>query len=139
MKIEELIDKYFEGETSCEEERSIRQFFSGKEIPEHLLTYKPMFAYFDKEITSEQTKKRFLSRKKTLLYTLSGIAACGIVAVAISVFFHTSGESSSEAGNYVMINGKCYTDEATIKAYANASFKEVATSKDEVFSELFND
>jgi len=38
-----------------------------------------------------------------------------------------------------MINGKCYTDEATIKAYAKASFQEVATSKDEVFAELFND
>ena len=26
MKIDELLDKYFEGETSCEEERELRRF-----------------------------------------------------------------------------------------------------------------
>ena len=28
MKIDELLDKYFEGETSCEEERELRRFFT---------------------------------------------------------------------------------------------------------------
>ena len=39
MKIDELLDKYFEGETSCEEERELRRFFTEKEVPEHLQTY----------------------------------------------------------------------------------------------------
>lgn len=28
MKIEELIDRYFEGQTSCDEERELRRFFT---------------------------------------------------------------------------------------------------------------
>ena len=38
MKIDELLDKYFEGETSCEEERELRRFFTEEEVPEHLQT-----------------------------------------------------------------------------------------------------
>lgn len=34
MKIDELLDKYFEGETSCEEERELRRFFTEEEVPE---------------------------------------------------------------------------------------------------------
>lgn len=137
MKIDDLLNKYFEGETSCEEEQWIRHYFSEEEVPEHLLCYKPMFAYFDNEITREQVRNKFIPRRKRVIYTLSGIAACAIIAVAVSTFLHSSNDSFKE--NYVVINGKCYTDEATIKAYAKASFQEVATSKDEVLMELFND
>ena len=52
MKIDELLDKYFEGETSCEEERELRRFFTEKEVPEHLQTYRPLFAYLNREATS---------------------------------------------------------------------------------------
>lgn len=52
MKIDELLDKYFEGETSCEEERELRRFFTEEEVPEHLQTYRPLFAYLNREATS---------------------------------------------------------------------------------------
>ena len=32
------MDRYFEGETSCEEERELRRFFTEEEVPEHLQT-----------------------------------------------------------------------------------------------------
>ncbi len=102
-----------------------------------------MFTYFNNEITTEQAKKteqvnkRAIPRRKMLIYTLSGIAACVVMAIGISTFLQQSDDSWKR--NYVVINGKCYTDEATIKAYANASLQEVATSKDEVFTELFKD
>lgn len=137
MKIDELLNKYFDGETSCEEESQIRRYFSEETVPEHLLCYKPMFAYFDKEIVKERSKRRIIPRRKIIMYTLSGIAACAIIAIAMNTFLHSPAEPCT--GNYAIINGKCCTDEATIKAYAKASFKDVATSKDEVFSELFND
>ncbi len=137
MKIDDLLDKYFEGETSCEEEQWIRHYFSEEEVPEHLLCYKPMFTYFENEIAREQARNKFIPRRKRAIYTLSGIAACAIIVVAVSTFLHSSNDSFKK--NYVVINGKCYTDEATIKAYAKASFQEVATSKDEVLMELFND
>ena len=40
--IETLLNKYFEGETTCEEERRLRRFFAEGLVPEHLEVYRPM-------------------------------------------------------------------------------------------------
>ena len=42
MKIEELIDRYFEGQTSCEEERELRSFFTQENVPESLQSALPV-------------------------------------------------------------------------------------------------
>ena len=47
MNIEELLNKYFEGETSCEEERELRHFFTQGIVPEHLKEYSPLFAFLE--------------------------------------------------------------------------------------------
>ena len=80
MNIEELLNKYFEGETSCEEERELRHFFTQGIVPEHLKEYSPLFAFLEKENrqakttdTKPATKQRKLRRHA--IYTLSGIAA----------------------------------------------------------------
>ncbi len=49
MKIEELIDRYFEGQTSCEEERELRSFSRKKNVPESLQVYRPLFVCLDQE------------------------------------------------------------------------------------------
>lgn len=46
-KIEHLLKKYFEGETTLEEEQQLRSFFSGEEIPDHLKSYADLFRYQD--------------------------------------------------------------------------------------------
>ncbi len=56
MNIEELLNKYFEGETSAQEERMLRSFFSKADVPEELAVYKPLFAYFDQEIARKETE-----------------------------------------------------------------------------------
>ena len=106
MEIDDLLNKYFEGETSCKEEQWIRDYFSKEEVPAHLLCYKPMFAYFKNEISIEQNKKKIISGRKKFIYTLSSIAACAVIAVGISTFMHSSNDSCT--GNYVVINGKYY-------------------------------
>ena len=47
--IETLLNKYFEGETTCEEERRLRRFFAEGLVPEHLEVYRPVFAFFEAE------------------------------------------------------------------------------------------
>ena len=61
MKIDELLDKYFEGETSCEEERELRRFFTEEEVPEHLQTYRPLFAYLNRGSLSVSIAHSMLS------------------------------------------------------------------------------
>lgn len=46
QEIETLLKKYYEGETSLQEEKELRQFFQQDTIPEHLLSHAAQFRYF---------------------------------------------------------------------------------------------
>ena len=43
--IEQLLERYWQCETSLEEEAQLRAFFSEDNVPEHLLRYKNLFVY----------------------------------------------------------------------------------------------
>ena len=43
--IEQLLERYWQCETSLEEESELRSFFSEEEVPAHLLRYKELFVY----------------------------------------------------------------------------------------------
>ncbi len=47
--IEQLLERYWNCETSVEEERILRSFFRGNEIPANLSRYKALFACLDEE------------------------------------------------------------------------------------------
>lgn len=44
-KIEQLLEKYFEGETSLEEEKQLRTIFREEDIPDRLKSYREQFEY----------------------------------------------------------------------------------------------
>ncbi|WP_342083811.1 HEAT repeat domain-containing protein [Dyadobacter sp. OTU695] len=44
--IEKLLEKYYDGETSLEEERALKQFFQSGDLPEHLQSHAAQFGYF---------------------------------------------------------------------------------------------
>ena len=56
-RMEELLERYFEGETSAAEEKQIRAFFASGQVPEHWAVYIPLFAYFDEEIERNATEQ----------------------------------------------------------------------------------
>ncbi len=43
--IEQLLERYWQCETSVEEEAALRDFFAREEVPAHLLRYKNLFVY----------------------------------------------------------------------------------------------
>ncbi|WP_321480749.1 hypothetical protein [uncultured Bacteroides sp.] len=135
MKIEDLISKYFEGATSIEEERKLRRYFAKNHIPEDLQKYKPIFAYFEKEIKGNQVKKKY-SMKQRITYTLSGIAAGLLIAISISGLYK---QMDAKPDNYVIIDGKKYTDTHMVQAQAKAAFQNVSSSQDDVLATLFNE
>lgn len=47
--IEQLLERYWDCETSLEEEQILRSFFRQKEVPAHLRRYQHLFAYQDAE------------------------------------------------------------------------------------------
>jgi len=114
-EIEKLIDKYFEGETSLEEETELRDFFtSNKYIPTHLSNYVSIFSAwekeadltlgvsFDKELLAQISHTQKIHRIFT--YSLSGIAA----TLLLGVFFLFIQDNKA----YVVENGVRTNDEA---------------------------
>lgn len=61
--IKNLIDRYFECETTPSEERMLRAFFSGNDVPEDLVKFKPLFDTF----SSESQETLSVSFKNSLL------------------------------------------------------------------------
>ncbi|THH39371.1 hypothetical protein [Neolewinella litorea] len=49
QRITELLDRYFAGETTLEEERALKKYFRGSHVAEDLKVYAPLFAYWDRE------------------------------------------------------------------------------------------
>ena len=44
MQIEQLLERYFNADTTVSEERQLREYFATGDIPQHLLKYKAMFS-----------------------------------------------------------------------------------------------
>lgn len=136
MKIDELLDKYFEGETSCEEERELRRFFTEEEVPEHLQTYRPLFAYLNREATSikEVPAQRKPFRLYRTFYAVSGIAAGLLLLLGVAkIIFPLSGVPE----NYVVIDGQRYTDEKLVEAKALEALQNASFTDEDLSNLLF--
>ena len=145
--IEELLERYFEGQTSAEEEAMLRRFFVSGDVPENLAMYKPLFAYFDEEIKKTEVandneslhkneNKRTPASKRITLW-LSGAAACAAIFIGTLTLTPQSGKCIGE-GDYVIIDGRCYTDAKTIRSATLNTLREISGSDDfpeEKFSE----
>jgi len=145
--IEELLERYFEGLTSGEEEAELRRFFTTGSVPEHLAIYKPLFAYFESEIEKEkattisqqfvradlhEVRKNYFIKYPLLIRWLSSVAACAAILIGV-VFFATRQGRCPKSGDYVIINGRCYTDVQTIRSATFNALREIST--EEAFSD----
>ena len=61
QQIEQLLQRYWDCKTTVEEERQLRQFFNGNDVPQHLMRYKDLFVY-EKFMQEEQLSKDFDER-----------------------------------------------------------------------------
>lgn len=139
MKIEELLDRYFEGQTSCEEERQLRRFFTTESIPEHLQVYHPLFACLEQEAKDFRKKDDSGIKKPSVnrrfLYTLGAVAAGVLLLIGIAGTHQYLHHSTPE--NFVIIDGKQYTDAKLIQEQALAAFHDMKTTEDEMLNLMF--
>ena len=82
-KIEKLIEKYLEAETTLKEEQILKNYFSNNEVPSHLESYKKMFAYFDSSSLDVSEKRISLPKNKSII---SWLAVAAIAVFFVSVF-----------------------------------------------------
>jgi len=106
--IKQLLEKYYEGATTSEEELLLKKFFSGENIPPDLSNDKEIFRYYMQmaEIPEPSTKfeERIISaidrenekiagfKRRKLFGTLSGIAAAMLILAGTYFFFTNRSE-----------------------------------------------
>lgn len=95
-KIERLVKKYLEAETTLEEERILKNYFSQDDVPVHLTEYKSLFNYFKDSSLETSTKSITLSRRSINLKWLS-IAAMLIFFVGIFSIYQNNISEKEEA------------------------------------------
>ncbi|AOC95522.1 hypothetical protein BB050_02410 [Flavobacterium anhuiense] len=105
-KIEDILEKYFQGETSIAEENQLKEYFSSSNVAQHLEQYKPMFGYFSQAREQKSTYEIPLQTKKRNVAWLS-IAASAVVLLGIGTYFFVSEKneptavaSQAELGTY---------------------------------------
>jgi len=94
--IRQILDRFYAGETSLKEEKNLKTFFDGKEVPEDFRDDKLLFRILSKaqveEIQNQQFDGKILRHiehshlrfiRKQLVYSLSAVAAAAIVLFAV--------------------------------------------------------
>jgi hypothetical protein len=128
----ELIEKYFDGATSLDEERLLRSYFRCKNVPDEWKVYQPIFRYF----SSEREKRASENKAKTIW--MSSLRWVGVAAAACLLLFAGLKFFSTQQGfpekSYAYINGKKYTDLRLIQSEALKSLNSVSESNDAILS-----
>jgi len=91
-KIELLLEKYWAGDTSLEEELALKTFFSGDSVSEELQKYQPLFLWKKKQLQLESEKALkdgFNKPSNIQLYSLLKIAAVVLLALTLGIGFYT--------------------------------------------------
>nr|WP_315258139.1 hypothetical protein [uncultured Flavobacterium sp.] len=101
-KMEALLEKYFEGETSIAEENELKNYFSSSNVAPHLEQYKPLFGYFV-EAKKENFEKDIplISKKKKVAWLSIAASIAVLLGVGTYVYFNTNEvKGNNELGTY---------------------------------------
>lgn len=152
MTIEELIQAYFEGETSLEQEQQIRDWFAItplEQMTPELKQYAPLFGYISKE--REELEKEdasaeiattggslpkatpVLSQKKPprsikwIWYAASGaIAAALVIGIVLNSYLKPVISVSEDSYMSMTISGVSVEDEEAAKGFANEQMQKLS-------------
>lgn len=150
--IRTLIDRYMSGDTTNEEETTLRTWFrlAGDDMPEEWRPLRALFSFVDEERETRETDDAATvsptlippQRRAALLRALhrpriwisSAVAA---VAVAIVMLVPPMNKAfAPEPQNYAVIDGKVYTSQKVINEQVDEAFQTVTVDNEDPFSAL---
>lgn len=101
-KIEKLVEKYFEAETTIAEEKELKNYFASSDVAQHLEQYKPIFGYATQAKQEQFTATIPLKTKKRSSVVWLSVAASVAVLLSVSLFTfnHYNQPASEDFGTY---------------------------------------
>ncbi len=121
---DELIERYYDGLTTVEEERKLHQFLSQPSLPEKYAAEQAMFGYF---------KAKKVVQKRQLPIYMRWVAMIAIIFTSVYTFQTLN---ASQLKSYAIVNGKKITNTEKIKAIALTSINEISSTNSEVEESL---
>lgn len=126
--IDNLLEKYFNGLSSAEEEERIKHYFAGSAVlPEHEM-YRPLFAVFNSEkqikaplILLPEKGKKTLSLTRRIIVFVTGVAAISLLAITL---FPIIPKQVQNTEYVVIINGKKIVNQHKARQHAETMFGE---------------
>jgi len=120
--INQLLDRYWQGETTLEEEQILRSFFSQLCVPEELAKYRPLFVYEQTEPKADRLGDDFDERLLAMIDEPQHVAAQRVrlsqrfaplfkaaAMVAIVLTLSQAAQFSFQAGDNTTGNPAAYT------------------------------
>lgn len=135
-EIDILLDKYFAGETTSDEEKTIRRYFAENELSDEMREIAPIFTFLEDEAAAlavldevrvEITTPAKRKSMRAVLWTIAAVAASLFIGIILVNIIERN--NSALSGNYAWVNGKRITDMETVKKYAELSFEKVKTEE----------
>jgi len=117
--IEDLLERFFDGQTTNAEEKELYVFFESGEVPEHLVSYKPVFGYFESglagEIEDSEVKPvsvKPLNLRRKYLTIVTSVAAVVLLFFLLQPLFTTHKDTGTDPfeGSYIVRDGKRIDD-----------------------------
>lgn len=104
--IRKLLDLYFDGDTSLEQEEILRKVFSSGKFPPELESYRPLFCYVDRERKSADSPRKWNIRR------FIAAAVCTAAVLAAAGLFILAGLSGDGPDFLLTVGEKQVNDEA---------------------------
>ncbi|MBS9766921.1 MAG: hypothetical protein KGV44_05210 [Flavobacteriaceae bacterium] len=90
-----LLDRYFEGMTSTEEEKQLKHYFSSNNVADEFQKYQPLFSFFKEE--KEVVHKKIIALpKKNYKYQFLKIAATLLLPLSVYLGYQKYQEYQAE-------------------------------------------
>lgn len=140
IQIEQLLDRFFEGETTQADEQQLYAFFARRDLPEHLLPYKPLFGYFETGLAREIAQSNTISTPRRNLLRVAQkywwVAVCA-AAVAMLLVLNVPDIRRTDTfdpyeGSYIIRNGVKITDRKVIEPMLEKSVRQCQLQQKQV-------
>ncbi|MDR2385755.1 MAG: hypothetical protein LBD80_08900 [Tannerella sp.] len=126
-----LTEKYFEGQTSLEEEQLLRNYYRRKKITPELELYKPVFNYFNEERDILKSKKLHTSK---VFFRITAIAAACALLVFTLKMNDLLQSSGNELKSLAYIDAQKITDIEIIGIEMLNSLENLSEENDKIYA-----
>ena len=97
-KIKDLLDRYWEGETSLKEEKLLRTDFNSNQVAKELESFRPLFVYHKAQQAKTSTQSFEELKRKPIVHRLMPtwltVAASILILFAVGTFYYMNDNRS---------------------------------------------